>query len=124
MTTSKRRTLCTMRNCFIGAIVALLMILAGNPATAAERSETSPGGVALEATSWLLTIPYGAVKVAYALGGGIVGCLAWAVTGANTEVAESVWIPSMTGDYIVRPENLSGEKPLHFVGQRSGKSAS
>jgi hypothetical protein len=110
-----------MRNCIIGAIVAALIVLTGSPAIAAERSETSPGGVALEAPSWLLTIPYGAVKVAYAIGGGIVGCLAWAVTGGKTEVAESVWIPSMTGDYIVRPENLSGEKPLHFVGQKSGK---
>ena len=120
MTTSIRGI---MWNGFIGALVALLIVLTGNPATAADRSETSPGGVALEATSWLLTIPYGAVKVAYALGGGIVGCLAWAVTGGNTEVAESIWIPSMTGDYIVRPENLSGERPLQFVGRGSNKSA-
>jgi hypothetical protein len=71
----------------------------------------------------LLTIPYGAVKVAYALGGGIVGGLAWVGTGGNTEVAEAVWVPSITGDYIVRPENLSGERPIHFMGRSSGQSA-
>ena len=124
MTTSIRGIMRRMRNGFIGAIVALLIILTGNPATAAERPATSPGGVALEATSWLLTVPYGAVKIAYALGGGIVGGLAWVLTGGNTEVAEAVWIPSMTGDYIVRPENLSGEKPLHFFGKAPGKHAS
>jgi hypothetical protein len=28
----------------------------------------------------------------------------------------------MTGDYIVQPQNLTGEKPLHFVGESSEKS--
>lgn len=121
MTTSIRGIMWRRRNGVIGALVALLIILGGNPATAAERSETSPGVVALDATSWLLTIPYGAVKAAYAIGGGIVGGLAWVVTGGNREVAESVWVPSMTGDYIVRPENLSGERPIHFVGRGAGK---
>ncbi|MBI3357283.1 MAG: hypothetical protein HY038_11035 [Nitrospirae bacterium] len=124
MRTSIGEIMWSMRNCVIGTTVGFLIVLAGNRAFAAEPSETSPGGVALEATSWLLTIPYGAVEAAYALGGGVVGCLAWAVTGGNTEVAEAVWIPSMTGDYIVRPENLSGEKPLHFFGKTSNKHKS
>ena len=57
------------------------------------------------------------MKVAYALGGGIVGGLAWVLSGGNTEVAKAVWIPSMTGDYIVQPQNLTGEKPLRSVGR-------
>jgi hypothetical protein len=28
----------------------------------------------------------------------------------------------MTGDYIVQPQNLTGEKPLHFVGGSSETS--
>jgi len=70
----------------------------------------------LQAASWLLTLPYGAAKVAYAIGGGIVGGFAWGMTGGKMEVAKSVWIPSMTGDYIVQPQHLTREKPLHFVG--------
>jgi len=91
----------------------------GNPAIAAERSGTSSEGLGLQAASWLATIPYGVVKVAYALGGGIVGGLTWAMTGGDTAAAKSVWMPSMTGDYIVQPQNLTGEKPLHFVGGSS-----
>ncbi|MBI3356385.1 MAG: hypothetical protein HY038_06395 [Nitrospirae bacterium] len=121
MTTKIRGMKRSTRNFFIGAAFGLLIALTGNPATAAENSETTPGGVGLQAASWLVTIPYGAVKVAYALGGGIVGSLAWAVTGGNTTVAKAVWIPSITGDYIVRPENLTGEKPLQFVGGSSDK---
>jgi len=103
------------QNLVIGAALGLLITLTGNSAIAAETSETSPEGAALQAASWLATIPYGAVKVAYALGGGIVGGLAWVVTGGSTAVAKAVWIPSMTGDYIVQPQHLTGEKLLHFV---------
>ena len=109
-------------NIVIGVALGLLIALTGNPAIAADTSETSPEGAALQAASWVATIPYGAVKVAYALGGGIVGGLAWMVTGGNTAVAKAVWIPSMTGDYIVQPQNLTGEKPLHFMGGSSEKS--
>jgi hypothetical protein len=98
-----------------GGSVMLLLVLTTSPATAADHS--LPQETALQAASWLTTIPYGAVKMAYALGGGVVGSLAWVVTGGNATVAKAVWIPSMTGDYIVRPENLTGASPLHFVGE-------
>ena len=109
------------RNLVIGAALGLMIALTGNPAVAEEISETSPKGAGLQAASWFATVPYGAVKVAYALVGGIVGGLAWAVTGGNTEVAKVIWIPSMTGHYIVEPENLTGDKPLHFMGESSDK---
>jgi hypothetical protein len=57
--------------------------------------------------------------MAYAIGGGIVGGLAWTMTGGNMEVAKSIWIPSMTGHYIVEPHQLTGEKHLYFVGVSS-----
>jgi len=96
------------------------MVMTEKPVTAAEQSNTSPEAAAgLQAASWLTTIPYGAVKVAYALGGGIVGGLTWAMSGGDLAAAKEVWVPSMTGDYIVQPQNLSGEKPLHFIGRSS-----
>jgi hypothetical protein len=123
MTTSTRGLMGSKRNLVIGAVVGLLIAWTGNPVIAAEPSGASPEGAAgLQAVSWLVTIPYGAVKVAYALGGGIVGGLTWAMSGGNTAAAKAVWIPSMTGDYIVQPQNLTGEKPLHFVGESSEKS--
>ena len=76
----------------------------------------SPEAAGLQAACWALTMPYGAVKMAYAIGGGVVGGLTWAMTGGNMEAAKSIWIPSMTGDYIVQPQHLTGEKHLYFVG--------
>ena len=124
MTTSIRGLMIgSKRNLVFGVVLGLLIAGTGTPAIAAEQSGTSPEGAAgLQAVSWLATIPYGAVKVAYALGGGIVGGLTWVMSGGDTEAAKAVWIPSMTGDYTVQPENLTGEKPLHFVGGSSEKS--
>lgn len=90
-----------------------------SPPTPEEMRYTGPSRskeAGLQAASWVLTLPYGAAKVAYAIGGGIVGGLAWAMTGGKMEVAKSVWIPSMTGDYIVQPQHLTKEKPLRFLG--------
>ena len=121
MTTRIRGSLCNKRSLFLGATLGLLIAWTGNPVVAAEeQAGTGPEGTAgLQAASWLATIPYGAVKVAYALGGGIVGGLTWVMSGGDTAAAKAVWIPSMTGDYIVQPQNLTGEKPLHFVGGSS-----
>ena len=85
-----------------------------------SRSDlASPEAARLQAASWALTIPYGAAKMVYAIGGGIVGGFAWAVTGGNMAVAKSVWVPSMTGDYIVQPQHLTRERHLYFVGVSS-----
>ena len=87
--------------------------------TSSPSNLASPEAAGLQAACWALTIPYGAVKMAYAIGGGMVGGLAYAITGGNMEVAKSIWIPSMTGEYIVQPQHLNGEKHLYFVGASS-----
>ncbi len=80
---------------------------------------SSPEAAGRQAACWALTIPYGAAKMVYAIGGGIVGGLAWTMTGGNMEAAKSIWIPSMTGDYIIQPQHLTGEKHLYFIGVAS-----
>jgi hypothetical protein len=111
------------RSFIMSAAFGLLLAVTAGPVLAEEIPEASPQGAGLQAASWVITIPYGAVKTAYAIGGGIVGGLAWAVTGGNVEVGKSVWIPSMTGDYVVQPQHLTGEKTLHFVGRSCDKPA-
>jgi hypothetical protein len=108
-----------MRNVTIGTAVALLIALGGNTAIAADESGTTASGAGLQAASWLATVPYGAAKVVYAVTGGVVGSLAWMMSGGNTEVAKAIWNPSMTGHYIVQPQNLTGDKALHFIGGSS-----
>jgi len=94
--------------------LALFIALGGNTAIADDSGSAS--GAGLQAASWLASVPYGAAKVVYAVSGGLVGSLAWVMTGGNTEIAKAIWSPSMTGHYIVQPQNLTGDRALHFVG--------
>jgi hypothetical protein len=95
---------------------ALLIALGGQTAMAADETGNTASGAGLQAASWLATVPYGAAKVVYAVSGGVIGSLAWVMTGGNTDVAKAIWSPSMTGNYIVQPQNLTGDRALHFVG--------
>jgi hypothetical protein len=112
------------KNLFIGIPLGLVIALTGTPAVSAERTQTTSENAGVQAASWFVTVPYGAVKTAFAIGGGIVGGVMWAATGGNTEMAKAVWIPSMAGDYVVQPQHLTGEKTLHFVGGPLDESAS
>lgn len=110
-----------MRHVSIVTAVSLLIALGGNTAIAADDSG-SPSGAGLQAASWLATVPYGAAKIVYAVSGGLVGSLAWVMTGGNTEIAKGIWTPSMTGHYIVQPKNLTGDEPIHFIGESSDET--
>mgnify|MGYP003541551221 FL=1 len=123
------------RELLVGAALCALLVLTGESVQAHgdDISETSPShsspssasnlsspeAAGRQAACWALTIPYGAAKMIYSIGGGLVGGFAWAVTGGNMAVAKSIWVPSMTGDYIVQPQHLTGEKHLYFVGVSS-----
>ena len=104
------------RSVAIVTTVALLIALGGNTAIALAEDVETPSGAGLQAASWLATVPYGAAKVIYAVSGGLVGGLAWVMTGGNTDIAKAIWSPTMTGHYTVQPQNLTGDRALHFVG--------
>ncbi|HKY72831.1 MAG TPA: hypothetical protein VJL88_13010 [Nitrospira sp.] len=105
-----------MRSVTIVTAAALVLALGGPTAMAADETGNTASGAGLQAASWLATVPYGAAKVVYAVSGGLIGSLAWVMTGGNTDVAKAIWSPSMTGNYIVQPQNLTGDRALHFVG--------
>ncbi|HEU4685131.1 MAG TPA: hypothetical protein VFS39_11580, partial [Nitrospira sp.] len=117
MTDDNRASMWRLRARMVMMAAALCCSLGAQSALADDSGTV--GGAGLQAASWLATVPYGAAKVVYALSGGVVGGLAWVVTGGNTEVAKAIWSPTMMGHYIVQPQNLTGEKSLHFVGSAS-----
>ena len=113
---------------FVGAIkqgVSLFMLIVfalvvgfGAPVVsfAAEEESSSGNEAALGAGSFFLTLVYAPVKLAYAIGGGIVGGFAWGLTGGDLEVAHSIWDPSVRGTYVITPEHLKGNEPVRFIG--------
>lgn len=110
---------------FKGVIVVLLAFihlsilpvgLAQTAASPAKEEEGTAKGAGLQAASWLATIPYGAVKVAFAIVGGITGGLTYAFSGGNLDAAKSVWQTSMYGTYVLTPDHLKGDQPIRFLG--------
>ncbi|OYV74800.1 MAG: hypothetical protein B7Z66_15270 [Chromatiales bacterium 21-64-14] len=89
------------------------------PGNSANGDTGTPSGVAMQVTSWLVSVPYGAVKVAYALTGGIIGGITYLLSGGNLPAAEAVWTPSIYGTYVISPAQLRGQEPIHFIGQRT-----
>jgi len=83
---------------------------------AGDASTGTPLGVGMQAASAVATILYFPFKAAFAIGGGVVGGLAYAFSGGSEQTAKNIWIPSIYGTYIITPEHLKGDKPVRFLG--------
>lgn len=93
----------------------------------APASESTEGGNAssasMGAAAGLSTLLYLPLKAAFAIGGGIVGGLAYAFSGGNENAAKSIWTTSLYGTYIITPDHLRGDKPIRFLGIAEPDSA-
>ena len=87
---------------------------------APPSSEGTEGGTAssagMQAAAVLTTLVYFPLKLAFAIGGGIVGGLTYACSGGNEEAAKSVWTTSLYGTYLITPDHLQGNRPIRFLG--------
>jgi len=81
-----------------------------------SSNDSSASGVGIQAGSALATIIYFPLKLAFAIGGGVVGGLAYGFSGGSEQTAKNIWVPSMYGTYIITPDHLKGDKPIRFLG--------
>jgi len=80
----------------------------------------------LEDAGWgaltvLTNVVYMPAKMTYAVLGGLTGGIAFALTGGDLKTAETVWVTSMGGTYVVTPRMLQGEDPIAFAGTPGGE---
>ena len=81
----------------------------------------------LEDAGWgtltvLTNLVYMPAKITYATLGGLTGGFAFALTGGDLKTAETVWVTSMGGTYVVTPRMLQGEDPIAFAGTPGGEA--
>ena len=87
---------------------------------APPSSESTEGGTAssagMQAAAGVSTLLYLPLKLVFAIGGGIVGGLAYVFSGGNEQAAKSIWDTSLYGTYIITPDHLQGNRPIRFLG--------
>ncbi|HSQ01613.1 MAG TPA: hypothetical protein VL049_30685 [Candidatus Dormibacteraeota bacterium] len=108
----------------MGAVLAFAVAMFGQPVLAASDSL---GGAEPQSTSSKLgwgmasvgtNLGYMPAKMLYALGGGLVGLLAWGFTAGDDNVLHGILDPSFGGTWAVTPENLrdGDNHPIMFSG--------
>jgi len=92
-----------------------------------SSSEGTEGGTAssagMQAAAGVSTLLYLPLKLVFAIGGGIVGGLAYAFSGGNEQAAKSIWDTSLYGTYIITPDHLQGNRPIRFLGVADSNDA-
>jgi hypothetical protein len=97
-------------------------IVVGNSQTAqAQVPQPSDGnvnwkGVGIGAGTVAGNVLYVPAKVVYGILGGITGGASYLLTGGNTQTANTIWRSSLGGDYVLTPDMVAGQKPIHFSG--------
>lgn len=87
----------------------------------AQVSQPSDGGVNWKdvgvgvgtVTGNILYVP---AKLAYGILGGIMGGASYVITGGNQQTANTVWRSTLGGDYVLTPDMITGQTPIHFSG--------
>ena len=98
------------------AFFSMISAPAWSQPSSSDKQEGTASGAGMQAASSVATLLYFPVKGAFALGGGIVGGLAYLFSGFNEQAAKNIWVPSVYGDYQIVPEHWSGDRAVRFVG--------
>jgi hypothetical protein len=101
--------------------LSILALSASNATTevdpqgeAPQQSLGSSAGYGVAA--FLSNVVYAPLKLMVALGGTLVGGVAWAFSGGDAELADSIIRPSVTGDYVITPDHLRGFSAVELLG--------
>jgi hypothetical protein len=107
---------------FRGILLSLGLAVTVAIAPVAAIAETGAGDMAKEAGvgagSAIASLIYAPIKLTYAAGGLVVGGLAWAFSGGDSNVAGIVLTPSLLGDYVITTNQLSGRREIEFFGRK------
>lgn len=100
------------------AVVVIVIVASlGARVSSAEVEEPSlirEGALGMGAA--VASFAYSPLKVAYAVGGIVLGGLSFVWTWGDRDIAGTVMRTALAGDYVVTPEHLDGDADLEFSG--------
>jgi hypothetical protein len=71
--------------------------------------------------SCLLSLVYSTIKVNIAVIGGVVGGVAYPLSGFNADVSKKIWSSSMGGTYLITEDILTGKEEPELFFKRKRK---
>jgi hypothetical protein len=101
----------------LAVTIAASLLAAPSLALAGDHTKEVSKESGLGAAAAVSSLFYSPVKLVYAVGGLVIGSLAWVFTAGDTDVADKVYVRSLRGTYVITPEILRGEEPLVFIGR-------
>ncbi|GKS56624.1 hypothetical protein YTPLAS18_01510 [Nitrospira sp.] len=114
------------RDSVLHTVVAIVMIVAVIhvallPAAWAETreegaTESTGSQAGMGAAVFFSNLLYMPAKFVYAILGGVVGGLAYPLSGMDDKVAKRIWDASLRGTYVLTPDHLRGDRPVRFLG--------
>ena len=103
-----------------GIVVATALVAAlvtARPARAGFLEDAGWGALTV-----LSNVVYMPAKLVYATIGGVTGGLALGLTAGDMQTAETVWVTTMGGTYVITPKMLQGEESIAFAGTPSSNT--
>lgn len=79
-------------------------------------SESTSSQALMGAGVFFGNLLYMPAKFVYAILGGVVGALAYPLSGMDDKVAKRIWDSSLRGTYALTPDHFRGDKPVRFLG--------
>jgi hypothetical protein len=89
---------------------------ASGTAVSAKESEKEHHGVLTYVGTVLVDVVYFPAKVVFAGVGATTSGVAYVLTLGDSSVSDNIWNASVEGNYILTPDMLEGNRPVHFVG--------
>jgi hypothetical protein len=89
---------------------------AAGTAVSAKESQTESHGVLTYVGTVLVDVVYVPTKVVFAGVGALTSGLAYILTLGDSHASGKIWNASVNGNYIVTPDMIEGNEPVHFVG--------
>ena len=105
-----------MRRTVVAVLIGVVLAVA-TPVSRASAAEKYIEELGLGMAAIGSNLFYVPAKFIYAVGGGMVGSLGYALTGGNLKAAHNIWSPSLGGTWVLTPEMMGGTKPILFSGE-------
>jgi hypothetical protein len=99
-------------------ILSLFLLLLASPGWAGPCEDPTidgDSGPVEQVAAGALGMPYTAVKGLVALVGGIVSIPLYILSLGNENLTRAVWLPAVSGTFILTPAHLTGRQPIRFL---------